>query len=416
MNSVIVTLGRGRFSICKLVQALRSDGSVSFYCLKCSDDTGRLEKECLIMSVLNQDFHPHIIQSFGQMNIDHYSGLALELCAGGSLSHHLKHSSISVHQARIYTSEIFSALQHLERCRCIHRDIKASNILLDAHGHARLADFGCAKVFPSEMDLVIDSKEERNGRYLRTYTIVGTPHIMAPEVVALSATSEKTGYSAYVDYWSLGIVLCEMLTGHAPGFLDADVVSSARAHAAFELINKQNHLIHQHHGHSAIEQESQDIYWRFDSPSVDRFYIDHFPRPRFASYHHKQGSFSSLSLERISSLIHAEEEELLHAGYQCLRMLLTVHPDTRRQNVQTLQKAAVTTSDRNFSCFLLQSIPLNEIHLDRRLGSFDVLESLQNRSSNRSDGTPSKGESITSNTNNTYHEGDATDINMFADF
>ena len=77
----------------------------------------------------------------------------------------------------------------------IYRDLKPENILLDSDGHIKLTDFGLAKVL-SDDD--------------KTFTICGTPEYLAPEILL------KNGYDRMVDYWTLGILLFELLTMRTP--------------------------------------------------------------------------------------------------------------------------------------------------------------------------------------------------------
>jgi len=95
-------------------------------------------------------------------------------------------------QARFYVGEVFCALQHLHALGVIYRDLKPENVLLDADGHVKLTDFGL-------------SKESQTAD-----TFCGTPVYLAPEIWL-----RKT-YGFEVDWWSLGCVLYEMVTGLPP--------------------------------------------------------------------------------------------------------------------------------------------------------------------------------------------------------
>ncbi|CAG8637323.1 3597_t:CDS:2, partial [Paraglomus occultum] len=91
---------------------------------------------------------------------------------------------------------ILQALVHLHKGHCIHRDVRSDNILLDADGNIKLADFGHAIK-------LADANDRRN-------SVVGTTSWMAPEVIRASQ------YDTKVDIWSLGVVLVEMAEGNPP--------------------------------------------------------------------------------------------------------------------------------------------------------------------------------------------------------
>lgn len=96
---------------------------------------------------------------------------------------------------RFWAAELASAVHYLHRQRIIHRDLKPDNILLDAMGHAHITDFNVA----------IHYSERR----LHT-SVAGSMAYMAPEVVG------RKGYTWPVDWWSLGVVLWELLFHRRP--------------------------------------------------------------------------------------------------------------------------------------------------------------------------------------------------------
>ena len=95
--------------------------------------------------------------------------------------------------AKFYAAEVTLALEYLHSHNIIYRDLKPENLLLDRHGHLKITDFGFAK-------------EVRD----ITWTLCGTPDYLAPEVVS------SKGYNKSVDWWSLGILIFEMLCGFTP--------------------------------------------------------------------------------------------------------------------------------------------------------------------------------------------------------
>ncbi|CCC70630.1 hypothetical protein NCAS_0F01460 [Naumovozyma castellii] len=129
--------------------------------------------------------------------------LVLACINGGELFYHLqKEGRFELSRARFYTAELLCALETLHNLDVIYRDLKPENILLDYQGHIALCDFGLCKLNMKDQD--------------KTDTFCGTPEYLAPELLL------NQGYSKVVDWWTLGILLYEMLTG-LPPYYDEDV-------------------------------------------------------------------------------------------------------------------------------------------------------------------------------------------------
>ncbi|KAF3424458.1 hypothetical protein E2986_11532 [Frieseomelitta varia] len=129
--------------------------------------------------------------------------LILDYVNGGELFTHLyQRDHFTEDEVRIYIGEVILALEQLHNLGIIYRDIKLENILLDREGHIVLTDFGLSKEFlPHERD-----------SNARAYSFCGTIEYMAPEVVR----GGSTGHDIAVDWWSVGVLTYELLTGASP--------------------------------------------------------------------------------------------------------------------------------------------------------------------------------------------------------
>ncbi|XP_059497641.1 ribosomal protein S6 kinase alpha-5-like isoform X2 [Stegostoma tigrinum] len=131
--------------------------------------------------------------------------LILDYVSGGELFTHLyQRDHFSEADVQIYIAEIILALEHLHKLGIVYRDVKLENILLDSEGHVVLTDFGLSKEFLTDEE--------------RTYSFCGTIEYMAPEIIRGS----KSGHGMSVDWWSLGILLFELLTGASPFTLEGE--------------------------------------------------------------------------------------------------------------------------------------------------------------------------------------------------
>jgi len=129
--------------------------------------------------------------------------LVMSFVNGGELFYHLqREGKFDQDRSRFYAAELLVALEHLHGFNVVYRDLKPENILLDYTGHIALCDFGLCKLNMSETE--------------KTNTFCGTPEYIAPELL------ESQGYTKTVDWWTLGVLLYEMMTG-LPPFYDENV-------------------------------------------------------------------------------------------------------------------------------------------------------------------------------------------------
>lgn len=99
---------------------------------------------------------------------------------------------------RFYAAHVITIFEYLHEKNIIYRDLKPENILVNSNGYLKLTDFGFAKVINQ-----------------KTFTLCGTPEYLAPEIIL------SKGHGMPVDWWTLGILLYEMLIGIDP-FNDED--------------------------------------------------------------------------------------------------------------------------------------------------------------------------------------------------
>ncbi|CDF34384.1 Serine/threonine protein kinase [Chondrus crispus] len=127
--------------------------------------------------------------------------LVTEYCPGGDLFGYMERriQPMDEHVARFIAAEILLALEHIHSFGVVYRDLKLENILLDADGHVRVADFGLSKLLKAP-----------NGYVKKTNTFCGTREYVAPEMI------RGVMYDTTLDIWTYGILLYEMLSGRTP--------------------------------------------------------------------------------------------------------------------------------------------------------------------------------------------------------
>ncbi|XP_070154435.1 cGMP-dependent protein kinase for isoform X2 [Polyergus mexicanus] len=200
----IATLGVGGFGRVELVQ-IAGDSTRSF-ALKQMKKAQIVEtrqqqhimSEKRIMSEADCDFVVKLFKTFKDRK---YLYMLMEACLGGELWTVLRDKGhFDDGTTRFYTACVVEAFDYLHSRNIIYRDLKPENLLLDNQGYVKLVDFGFAK----RLD---------HGR--KTWTFCGTPEYVAPEVIL------NKGHDISADYWSLGVLMFELLTG-TPPFTGAD--------------------------------------------------------------------------------------------------------------------------------------------------------------------------------------------------
>mmetsp|Transcript_29891 Transcript_29891/g.86907 ORF Transcript_29891/g.86907 Transcript_29891/m.86907 type:complete len:936 (+) Transcript_29891:94-2901(+) len=152
-------------------------------------------REC---SLLAENDHPFIMALVKTFETANSVYMLTELITGGELHAAIRQipTVLSRAQAQFYVGSLAVVLEELCDRNILYRDLKPENVMLDQQGYLKLIDFGIAKKL-----------EEGKSK---TFTMIGTPHYMAPEVM------RGHGYGTEVDLWSLGVMLFEFVCGYLP--------------------------------------------------------------------------------------------------------------------------------------------------------------------------------------------------------
>jgi len=130
----------------------------------------------------------------------------LDVCLGGELFTILrKMRSFDESTARFFAACVTEAFDYMHTLDVIYRDLKPENLVLDENGYLKVTDFGFAKVVPN-----------------KTFTLCGTPDYLAPEIVT------GQGHGKPVDWWTLGVLIYEMIASYPPFFDDEPMMTYRR--------------------------------------------------------------------------------------------------------------------------------------------------------------------------------------------
>uniref|UniRef100_A0A8C7I3K8 non-specific serine/threonine protein kinase n=1 Tax=Oncorhynchus kisutch TaxID=8019 RepID=A0A8C7I3K8_ONCKI len=198
---LLKVLGQGSFGKVFLVRKVTGPDAGQLYAMKVLKkaslkvrDRVRTKMERDILVEVN---HPFIVKLHYAFQTEGKLYLILDFLRGGDVFTRLsKEVMFTEEDVKFYLAELALALDHLHHLGIVYRDLKPENILLDEAGHIKLTDFGLSK---ESVD--VDKK---------AYSFCGTVEYMAPEVV------NRRGHTQSADWWSLGVLMFEMLTGTLP--------------------------------------------------------------------------------------------------------------------------------------------------------------------------------------------------------
>ncbi|XP_065092302.1 serine/threonine-protein kinase Warts-like [Ochlerotatus camptorhynchus] len=279
MFALIKTIGVGAFGEVTLVRKI--DAPNHLYAMKTlrksdvlkRNQVAHVKAERDILAEADNEWVVKLYYSFQDKDNLYF---VMDYIPGGDLmSLLIKKGIFEEDLARFYIAELTCAIESVHKMGFIHRDIKPDNVLIDKKGHIKLTDFGLCTGFRwthdskyyqkngdharqdsmeawskagSEIPPPLERRKFREKNRAKAHSIVGTPNYIAPEVLL------RSGYTQLCDWWSVGVILYEMLVGQPP------FLASTAEETQIKVINWRQTL--KIPPEAKLSSESQDIILR----------------------------------------------------------------------------------------------------------------------------------------------------------
>jgi len=290
----VAVIGRGAFGEVRLVRMKTTKDLFAMKKLKKSemikkDQVAHVRAERDALTDCNQN--PWVVNLFYSFQDRDFLYLIMEYVPGGDMMTLLiKYDTFTEDQTRFYIAQTILAIDSIHQLGYIHRDIKPDNLLLDLNGHIKLSDFGLCtglqtkqfsalykKLISEATDLKktdVDTKTQREKinswkkkRKVLAYSTVGTPDYIAPEVFM------QKGYGKECDWWSVGVIMFEMLCGYPP-FCSETPTETYR-----KIMNWKETL--QFPEEANLSPEAQDLIRKLCCNQEDRLKVEEIKRHPF---------------------------------------------------------------------------------------------------------------------------------------
>lgn len=289
MFEIVKPLGIGAFGVVSLVRKIDNKKLYAMKTLRKADvlrrnQVAHVKAERDILAEADNEWVVKLFFSFQDSENLYF---VMEYIPGGDMmSLLIKLGTFPEHLALFYIAELVCAIESVHRMGFIHRDIKPDNILIGADGHIKLTDFGLCTGFRwthdsrhyqpkgqhhrqgsmepqyegcschQELLKPLELKRIKEQHRCVAHSLVGTPNYIAPEIL------RRNGYTQFCDWWSVGVIMYEMLVGQPP------FMAPTPAETQVKIMNWQQYLHIPRH--AVMSPAAADLILQFCCDPEDR--------------------------------------------------------------------------------------------------------------------------------------------------